>query len=132
MQQYDVEGRPANVLLQLEAAAHRRGFGRVGVLGATENDRYFEGRTGCLGSFFMSTGEYVKVTAVGQDENTTRLLVSAHKARNERVFDSLIAQELTAAAEPLPEREPCWKCGSRTSSTDVRCPSCGAWLRPQS
>ena len=30
-----------------------------------------------------------------------------------------------------PEREPCWKCGSRTSPADVRCPSCGAWLRPQ-
>ena len=29
-----------------------------------------------------------------------------------------------------PEREPCWKCGSRTTPADVRCPSCGAWLRP--
>jgi hypothetical protein len=131
MRQYDVQGRPPNVLLQLEAAAHGRGFGRVGVLGAGENDRYFEGRTGCLASFFMSTKEYVKVTAAEQDENTTRLLVSANRARNERVFDDLIAQELATAA-PLPEREPCWKCGSPTSFADVRCPSCSAWLRPQS
>ena len=29
------------------------------------------------------------------------------------------------------EREPCWKCGNSPSFADVRCPSCGAWLRPQ-
>ena len=31
-----------------------------------------------------------------------------------------------------PEREPCWKCDSPTTLADVRCPSCGAWLRRQS
>jgi hypothetical protein len=32
----------------------------------------------------------------------------------------------------VPEREPCWKCDSPTTPADVRCPSCGAWLRTQS
>jgi hypothetical protein len=36
------------------------------------------------------------------------------------------------AALETPEREPCWKCGSNVLFADVRCPSCGAWLRTQS
>jgi hypothetical protein len=34
-----------------------------------------------------------------------------------------------ALVKPEPTREPCWKCGSAPAVTDVRCPSCGAWLR---
>lgn len=138
MQQYDVPGRPGNVLIQLEQSIQRRGFSRVGVLGLGENERAFEGRTGCLGSLFMSTSEYVRISAVEQGGDTTRLLINANKRRNEQPFDDILTQELGArrvensvSVNP-PERKPCWKCGSPTTPVDIRCPSCGAWLRPQS
>jgi hypothetical protein len=44
----------------------------------------------------------------------------------------VLGVEEASASLGQPEREPCWKCGSRTTPADVRCPSCGAWLRPQS
>ena len=51
MQQYDVPGKPPNVLMQLEVAAARRGFSRWGTLGEGENERTFEAVTGALGRF---------------------------------------------------------------------------------
>ena len=96
MQQYDVPGKPPNVLMQLEVAAARRGFSRWGTLGEGENERTFEGRYGCLGSLFMSVSERVSVSAVEQDANTTRLLLGANKRRNERVFDDILVQDLGA------------------------------------
>jgi hypothetical protein len=55
MQHYEVSGRPDGVLMQIEVAAARRGFGRTGVLGEGENERTFDGRYGCLGWLSMST-----------------------------------------------------------------------------
>ena len=95
VQQYDVSGRPPNVLLQLEAAAHRRGYNRIGILGTGENERTFEGHSGCLAAFMLGPGP-VRVTAVEQGRDSTRLLVSAHKRRHERDFDDLLIREFDA------------------------------------
>jgi len=96
MRQYEIGGRPESVLMRVETAVHQRGFDRVGVLGLGENERTFEGRTGCLGSFMMSTSEYVRVSAVAQDGDRTLLLVNANKRRNEQPFDDVLVQELGA------------------------------------
>lgn len=91
-----MSGRPDGVLMQIEVAAARRGFGRTGVLGEGENERTFDGRYGCLGWLSMSTSQRVSVSAAEQDANTTRLLLTANKRRNEQVFDNLLVQELDA------------------------------------
>ena len=95
MQQYEVRGRPANVLLQLEAAAHRRGYSRTGALGIGENERLFEGHGGCLALIDLGPSP-VKVTAAEQGRDTTRLLVTAHKHRHERDFNDLLIREFGA------------------------------------
>jgi hypothetical protein len=66
----------------------------------------------------------------------TQLMISGDDRRAQTSLHRWVRAEMgtdEAAGSPLeePEREACWKCGSRTTPADVRCPSCGAWQRPQ-
>jgi hypothetical protein len=61
----------------------------------------------------------------------TQLTMSGDDPQARRALREWARVELGTIRAPLePEREPCWKCGSEVSTGDVRCPSCGAWLRP--
>jgi hypothetical protein len=65
----------------------------------------------------------------------TQLMISGDDRRAQtslrRWARAEIGTDETAVSLEKPEREPCWKCGSRTTLADVRCPTCGAWLRLQ-
>jgi hypothetical protein len=41
------------------------------------------------------------------------------------------AEEQRFAQQVQADRDPCWKCGGLTTTADVRCSSCDAWLPPQ-
>jgi len=75
-------------------------------------------------SVIATSGPAGTQLVISGDDPTAR--VSLHRWARE----ALGVEEATASLGQ-PEREPCWKCGSRTTPADVRCPSCGAWLRPQ-
>ncbi len=95
MQQYDVRGRPAKILFDLEVLMSHRRFNRAGVLGLGEHERSFDGPQGCLASFFMSISNRVGVSAVELDSRYTRILVQGLPG-NERIFDEVLTEELGA------------------------------------
>jgi len=65
----------------------------------------------------------------------TQLMISGDDREAQTSLHRWVRTEMgtdeAAVSLEKPEREPCWKCGSQTTPADVRCPSCGAWLRPQ-
>ena len=95
MPQYDVRGRPAKLLLDLEVLVRPWGFNRAGVLGLGEHERSFDGPQGCLAAFFMSISNRVGVSAVELDSRYTRILVQGLPG-NERIFDEVLTKELGA------------------------------------
>jgi hypothetical protein len=61
----------------------------------------------------------------------TQLMISGDDANAGYTLRDWAKDTLAApVAIAQSEREPCWKCGNSPSFADVRCPSCGAWLRP--
>ena len=65
-------------------------------------------------------GRGARLTVSGDDPEARKLLLCAWAEG-----------ALSAPEEAGADREPCWKCGSGVSGEEVRCPSCGAWLRPR-
>jgi hypothetical protein len=59
-----------------------------------------------------------------------RLTVSGDDPDARKLLYAWAEGALSAPEEAEFDREPCWKCGSGVSGADVRCPSCGARLRP--
>jgi hypothetical protein len=81
---------------------------------------------------FKGTGTTTVLATTGPAG--TQLMISGddRKARTNLHWwvRTVMGTDEAAVSQAKPEREPCWKCGSRTTPADVRCPSCGAWLRP--
>ena len=81
---------------------------------------------------FKGTGTTTVLATTGPAG--TQLMISGddRKARTNLHWwvRTVMGTEEAAVSLEKPEREPCRKCGSRTTPADVHCASCGAWLRP--
>ena len=81
----------------------------------------------------VSNRQKVRVRLIQEEDKITAELSGSDSwvQTTEAFIHRNLKTDEAAVSLEKPEREPCWKCGSRTTPADVRCPSCGAWLRPQ-
>ena len=81
---------------------------------------------------FKGTGTTTVLATTGPAG--TQLMISGddRKARTNLHWwvRTVMGTEEAAVSLEKPEREPCWKCGVRTTPAHVRCASCGAWRCP--
>ena len=84
--------------------------------------------------YFLLAGGERRTTMLavpaGVGRGAALLTVSGDDPDARKLLYAWAEGELSAPEEAEFDREPCWKCGSGVSGADVRCPFCGAWLRP--